>query len=80
MKIINKTLFFFLLFIGTFCKAGGLPGDVPSPPPGGGGGGGGGGVGPGAPASPIDMYVYALALFGFLLIVYFARKQSKSIA
>lgn len=37
MKIINKTVFFFLLIIGAFCKAGGLPGDVPSPPPGGGG-------------------------------------------
>ncbi|WP_230380189.1 signal peptidase [Kaistella gelatinilytica] len=74
MKIINKTLFFLFLIIGTLYKAG-IPDDVPAPPP-----GGGGGTGPGAPSSPIDMYVYILALVGFLLIIYFARKQHKTIA
>ncbi|KIA89630.1 hypothetical protein [Kaistella jeonii] len=78
MKIFNKTLFFLFLIIGTLYKAGGIPGDVPAPPPG--GGGGGGGTGPGTMSSPIDMYVYILALVGFLLIIYFARKQHKSIA
>lgn len=76
MKIINKTLFFLFLIIGTFYKAGGIPDDVPAPPP----GGGGGGTGPGTMSSPIDMYIYMLALVGFLLIIYFARKQHKSIA
>jgi hypothetical protein len=75
MKIINKTLFFIFLVIGTFYKAEGIPGDVPAPPP-----GGGGGTGPGAISSPIDMYVYILALVGFLLIIYFMRKQHKNIA
>lgn len=37
-------------------------------------GGGGGVVGPGAPASPVDMYIYALSGVAILFIVFFAKK------
>lgn len=77
MKILNKTLFFLFLIIGALYKAGGVPTDVPSPPP---GSGGGGGTGPGSMASPIDMYVYILALVGFLLIIHMTRKQQNKLA
>ncbi len=72
MKLINKTLLFTFLIIGAFLRAEEGP---PSPPP-----GGGGGTGPGTPASPIDMYIYALLVVGFILIVYFAKKKQKNIA
>lgn len=40
-------------------------------------GGGAGGTGPGAPAAPIDMYVYALSTIAVLFIVFFATKIKK---
>lgn len=43
----------------------------PTCPP---GTGGVGGHNPGAVASPIDMYVYVLAIVAILIIVYFAKK------
>ncbi len=71
MKIINKALFFLFLIIGTFYKAGEILNDSPEPPspP-----GGGGGTGPGALASPIDMYVYILAIAAILFIVLYAKR------
>lgn len=72
MRLINKTLLFAFLIIGAFLRAQQGP---PSPPP----GGGGGGTGPGVPASPIDMYVYILAVIGFIFIIYFSRKQQRNI-
>ena len=74
MKLINKTLLFAFLIIGTFLRAEGPP----MPPPGGGGGGGGGTV-PGTPASPIDMYVYVLGLVAILFIVYYSRRSQKKL-
>ena len=71
MKLINKTLLFALLIIGTFLRAEGPP----MPPP----GGGGGGTGPGAPASPIDMYGYVLGLVAILFIVYYSRRSQKKL-
>lgn len=75
MRLINKTLFFIFLVVGTLLRAETIP-DVPAPAP---PGGGGGGVGPGGIASPVDMYVYALIIVAFLFIVYFSRKHQKSI-
>lgn len=69
MKLFNKILFFLLLAVGTFNKAQ----DPPSPP------GGGGGVGPGSPASPIDMYVYILAVAAIFLMCYYHYKTRKNI-
>ena len=71
MKIINKALFFLFLIIGTFYKAGEILNESPEPPspP-----GGGGGTGPGALASPIDMYVYILAIAAILFIVLYAKR------
>lgn len=74
MKLINKLLFFLFLAIGTVYKAE-VPGDVPAPPP-----GGGGGSGPGTLASPIDMYIYVLAIVGLLLIVFFNKLKQKNVA
>lgn len=74
MKLVNKLLFFLFLAIGTFYKAD-VPNDLPSPPP-----GGGGGSGPGTPASPIDMYIYALIIVGFIFIVYFNKAKQKKVA
>lgn len=45
----------------------------PSPPP----GGGGGTTGPGGVSSPIDMYVYILAIAAILFIVLYAKKIQK---
>lgn len=39
--------------------------------------GGGGVVGPGAPASPVDMYIYALSGVAILFIVFFAKKMKR---
>ncbi len=36
--------------------------------------GGAGGTTPGAPASPIDMYIYILIIFAFIATGYFAKK------
>lgn len=43
----------------------------PTPP------GGGGGTTPGAPATPIDMYVYFIAIIGIVFVTYFARKYKE---
>lgn len=34
----------------------------------------------GAPASPIDMYVYGLVIVAFILIVYYKKQQQKKVA
>lgn len=60
-----KRLYLFLLF---FCYGFLLADDPPCP------GCGAGGDGFGAPASPIDMYVYILGIIAILLIVHFAKK------
>lgn len=73
MKLINKLLFFLFLAVGTFYKAD-VP-DVPSPPP-----GGGGRSGLGTLASPIDMYVYALAAVGLLLIIFYNKLKQRKLA
>ena len=65
MKLINKTFLFTFLIIGAFLQAQGPP-----PPP----DGGGGGVGPGTPASPIDMYVYILAIAAIFFITLYAKR------
>ena len=71
MKLINRTLLFAFLIIGAFLRAQGPP-----PPT---DGRGGGGVGPGAPASPIDMYVYVLGVVAILFIVYYSKKSQKKL-
>lgn len=76
MKLINKSLFFLLLLVGALYSAEVPP--VPLPPGDGDGGGGTGGTG--SPASPIDMYIYALVLVGFLFIVYFNKAKQKKMA
>ncbi|MFC6268318.1 signal peptidase [Frigoriflavimonas asaccharolytica] len=43
-------------------------------------GGGTGGVGPGQTASPIDMYVYILAIVAVGLVIFFSKKYSKQIS
>lgn len=68
MKLINKTLLFAFLIIGAFLRAQGPP-----PPT------DGRGVGPGAPASPIDMYVYVLGVVAILFIVYYSKKSQKKL-
>ena len=74
MIIINKVLFFlFLVMTTTFYKAEEILNNMPEPP----GAPGGGGTGPGAPASPIDMYVYILAIAAILFIVLYAKKMNK---
>jgi len=72
MRLLHKILFFTFLLFGIILKAQEAP---PLPPP-----GEGRGVGPGSPASPIDMYVYILALVAIVFIVYFSRKVEKKIA
>jgi hypothetical protein len=61
-KILSITLILFSIFVSAQ--------DLPIP----GGGTGTGGNGNGRPASPIDMYVYILAIAAILMIVYFAKK------
>lgn len=69
MKTINKLVTSaFFLFVVSLINAQ----TVTNP------GGGAGGTGPGAPpASPIDMYVYALSVVAILFIVFFATKIKK---
>lgn len=72
MKAINKlvsVLFLFAVLLVNAQPGGGPPG---------GGGGGGGGVGPGAPASPIDMYVYVLGIIAVMFIAFFTKKYSSN--
>jgi hypothetical protein len=60
-KISALTLVLFSIFVSAQT-------DIPTP------GGGLGGNGYGRPTSPIDMYVYILAIAAILMIVYFAKK------
>ncbi len=61
----NKFIYIIVLLFSLVLKAG--DDDVPSP-------GGVGGNGYGKPASPIDMYVYVLAIVAFLIIAFVAKK------
>ena len=69
MKLLNKVLFFLLISAGSFYKA-----QTEPPPP-----MAESGVGPGAPASPIDMYVYVLAAAAMLFMCYYHYKTRKKI-
>lgn len=69
-KNVNK-LFFGLFFLLSLLLQAQPP--CPTCPPGS-GGGGGGGTTPGSQASPIDMYIYVLAIAAVLIIAYFAKK------
>ncbi len=71
MKLLNKIVLFACLIVGFFLNAQETP-----PPP---GGIENKGVGPGAPASPIDMYVYVLLIFAMILIYYTAKKRKVAI-
>ena len=74
MKMIYRLILAtFILVMGVLVN--GQP-PCPTCPPGG-GGGGGGGTTPGGPASPIDMYVYILAIAAILFIVIYAKKIQK---
>ncbi|RXM37731.1 signal peptidase [Chryseobacterium sp. CH21] len=68
MKTINKLALAFFLFVVSLAYADTMP--QPAIP----GGGGNGGNGTGQPASPIDMYVYVLAIVAIGFIVYFTKK------
>ena len=71
MKMILRLfLAAFVLIMGVLVNA--QP-PCPTCPPGG-GGGGGGGTTPGGPASPIDMYVYILAIAAILFIVLYVKR------
>lgn len=72
MKLINKVTFFLLTLIGTFFYA-----QSPPPPP---VSGRPGDVGPGTPASPIDMYLYILALAAVLMMYFYHYKTKKNMA
>lgn len=54
--------------------------DPPLPPPPIDPGDGTGGTGPGGTSSPIDMYIYILALVGLIFIIYFTKKRQKNLA
>ncbi len=63
MKTINKLAFIFFL-LPVFL----VSGQPPSP------GSGNGSNGTGAPDSPVDMYVYLLAIVALMLILFFSKK------
>lgn len=71
MKIYKKLSLALLLFVTSLIYAQSQP---PTPAAGGPPGGGTGGTGTGSQASPIDMYVYVLAIAAVLIIAYFAKK------
>lgn len=71
MKTFTKLYAFTFLFASLMLLAEDPPAPITMK---GGPGGGGGGVTPGAPSSPIDMYVYILAIAAIVMIVYFAKK------
>lgn len=68
MKTINKLVF--ALFFFTTILVSADPDDMPVP---GGGGTGGHGTG-GAPSSPIDMYIYLLAVVAIAFIAVYTKK------
>jgi hypothetical protein len=72
MKKINKFILPSVLFFLSVFVYGQPPGT--GTPPGPTGPGIPGSVGPGRQASPIDMYIYVLAVAAILMIVYFAKK------
>lgn len=72
MKFLYRSLLILFLIMGNFFYAD-TPIGPPSPPP----GGGGGTTGPGGVSSPIDMYVYILAIAAILFIVLYAKKIQK---
>jgi len=63
MKAINRLVTLLFVFATLIMNA-----QPPDP------GGGGGGTGPGAPASPIDMYVYALGMVAVMFIIFFTKR------
>ncbi|UMQ40036.1 signal peptidase [Chryseobacterium sp. Y16C] len=69
-SILRFLSFTYLLFSGLLFAEN----EVPTPPTARPGGTGGDTGTPGAQASPIDMYVYVLAIVAILTIVYFAKK------
>ncbi|GAA5094346.1 hypothetical protein GCM10023210_25910 [Chryseobacterium ginsengisoli] len=69
MKTINKLVYVFFLLTVFLINA--QP-SQPSQPP----AGGVGGSGTGAPASPIDMYVYALGIIAVMFIAFFNKKYT----
>jgi len=71
MRIINKLVSaFFLIFGFLLVSAQKMP---PAPNS---GEASRGTVGPGAQASPIDMYVYALAIIAVMFIIFFNKKYT----
>ncbi len=66
MKTINKLVSAFFLFAILWLDA-----QPPNP-----GSGGVGGSGTGAPASPVDMYVYALGIIAVMFIAFFTKKYT----
>lgn len=69
MKTINKLVYTFFLFTVLMISA-------QAPPNPGGGGTGGSGTGGTVVSSPIDMYVYVLAIIAIMLIIFFSRKYT----
>ena len=69
MKAINKLLYSFFLLIATIS----VSAQTTPPNP---GSGGTGGSGTGAPATPVDMYVYALGIIAVMFIVFFTKKYT----
>ncbi len=67
MRTLNKL--YLLLFLIPYSIAFAQP---PQPPP-------GGGTTPGAPASPIDDYIFLLIPLAIFMIVYFANKYRRQI-
>jgi hypothetical protein len=68
----NRTSLLSLLFllIGNLMVFAQFEGPDPDPPP----------EGLGAPASPVDMYIYVLLFVAFLLIVHSKKMKQKKIA
>ncbi len=67
MKAINKLLYSLFLLTTLWVSA-----QAPPNP----GSGGTGGSGTGAPATPVDMYVYALGIIAVMFIVFFTKKYT----
>ena len=69
MKYIKKLVPTIFLFGYTLVSAG--PSQPTNP-----GGGSTGGSGTGAPAAPVDMYVYILGIIAIMLIIFFSKKYT----